>query len=80
MDPDVWLAGLVEDLEGEVLDIGLDFCIGEFTANETLSIEHAGGDDQDVDRLMTKDAGNSRVVWVHRDLVFCSIADKTLGV
>ena len=29
---------------------------------------------------MTKKAGNSRVVRVHRDLVLCGIADETFGV
>ena len=76
----VRLATLVEDLEGEVLDIGLDFCIGEFATNETLGIEHAEDDDQHDDRLMTKEAGHSRVVRVHRDLVLCGIADETFGV
>jgi len=52
LNPDVWLATLVEDLEGEVLDIGLHFRFGEFATNETLSIEHTREDDQDVDRLI----------------------------
>jgi len=34
-------AVFAEDLEREVLDIGLDPSIIEFTANETLSIENA---------------------------------------
>ena len=37
---DVWLPSLVDDLEGEVLDIGLHFKIGEFTADETLNLEN----------------------------------------
>ena len=41
LNPDVRLASLIEDLEGEVLDIGLDFCVGELSTNETLGIEHA---------------------------------------
>jgi hypothetical protein len=43
LDPNVWLATLVEDLEGEVFDVGLHFWFGEFAANETLSIEHTKG-------------------------------------
>ena len=38
---DVRLALPIEDLEGEVLDIGLDFNIAELASNETLSIENA---------------------------------------
>jgi hypothetical protein len=33
------LATLVEDLEGEVLDVGLHLGIVEFSTNETLSIK-----------------------------------------
>ena len=36
---DVGLAALVEDSEGEVLDVGLHLGIIEFTADETLRIE-----------------------------------------
>lgn len=50
LNPNVRLAGLVKDREGEVLDIGLNFGLGEFTANETLSIEDTGEDDQQGDR------------------------------
>jgi hypothetical protein len=50
LDPNVWLATLVDDLEGEVLDIGLHFSIGEFATNETFGIEDTGEEDQYVDR------------------------------
>ena len=36
---DVGLAALVEDSEGEVLDVGLNLGIGELAANETLGVE-----------------------------------------
>jgi len=36
---DDWLAALVDNLEGEVLDIGLDFSVVELASNETLGIE-----------------------------------------
>ena len=36
---DVRLASLVNDLEREVLDIGLDFSIAELATNETLRVE-----------------------------------------
>jgi hypothetical protein len=39
LDLDVRFSALVNDLEGEVLDIGLHFRIGEFATNETLSVE-----------------------------------------
>ena len=57
LDPDVRLAGLVDDFEGEVLEIGLDFGIGEFTANETLCIEDTGVDDQNISIEMHDDTG-----------------------
>ena len=34
------LATLADDLEGEVLDVGLHLGVIEFTADETLRIEH----------------------------------------
>lgn len=40
LDPHVWLSGFVNDLEGEMLDIGLNFDIREFATNETLGIEN----------------------------------------
>ena len=36
---DIWLPILVDDLEGEVLDVGLDFKIEEFTTDKTLNFE-----------------------------------------
>jgi hypothetical protein len=39
--PDVRLAALVDDREGEVLDVGLHFGIRELATDETLGIEHA---------------------------------------
>jgi hypothetical protein len=39
LDLDVRFSALVKDLEGEVFDIGLHFIVGEFTTNETLSVE-----------------------------------------
>ena len=36
---DVGLAALVEDSEGEVLDVGLHLSIGELATDETLRIE-----------------------------------------
>jgi hypothetical protein len=50
LDSDVWLASLVDDLEGEVLDIGLHFLIREFATDETLGVEDTGEGDQYVDR------------------------------
>jgi hypothetical protein len=41
LDLDVWLATLIDDPEGELLDIGLYFRIGEFATDETLRIEDA---------------------------------------
>ena len=39
MDLDVGLASLVDNLEGEVLDIGLNLSIAELATDETLSVE-----------------------------------------
>ena len=39
LHPDVGLAGLVEDGEGEVLDIGLNLGVAELATDETLRIE-----------------------------------------
>ena len=39
LHPDVGLAGLVEDGEGEVLDVGLHLRIRELATNETLGVE-----------------------------------------
>ena len=36
---DVWLASFIEDLEGEVLDIGLNLSVTELASNETLRVE-----------------------------------------
>ena len=38
-DANVGLARLVEDGEGEVLDIGLDLCVRKFATDETLRVE-----------------------------------------
>ena len=40
---DDWLAGLVDDLEWEVLHVGLDLWVGELAADETLGIEDSVG-------------------------------------
>lgn len=40
-DFNVRLRGFVDDLEGEVLDIGLDLGIGGFATNEALGVEYA---------------------------------------
>jgi len=40
---DDWLAGLLNDLEWEVLHISLHFSIVEFSANEALRIEDGVG-------------------------------------
>jgi hypothetical protein len=37
----VRLPALVDNLEGEVLDVRLDLGIAEFTTNETFSVENA---------------------------------------
>ena len=39
LDLDDWLAALVNDLEGEVLHVGLDLCIGELATDQTLGVE-----------------------------------------
>jgi hypothetical protein len=39
LDTDIWLPGLVENLKGEVLEIGLYLEIIEFAADETLGVE-----------------------------------------
>ena len=39
LDLDDGLAGLVDDLEGEVLHIGLDLLVGELATNQTLGVE-----------------------------------------
>ena len=39
LDLDVGLASLVDNLEGEVLDIGLNLSIAELATDETLSVE-----------------------------------------
>jgi hypothetical protein len=44
------LSTFVEDLEGEVLDIGLHFSVVEFTADETLRIKATGKDSTDLER------------------------------
>jgi len=40
---DVGFSCLIDDLEREVLDIGLDFNIVELAPDETLSIENTSG-------------------------------------
>lgn len=39
LDLGLGLAGLVDDLEGEVLHVGLDLGVGELAADETLGVE-----------------------------------------
>jgi hypothetical protein len=52
LDLDVRFSTLVNDLEGEVFDIGLHLRIGEFATNETLSVEDTGEGDKCVERLI----------------------------
>jgi hypothetical protein len=40
LDTNIRLPGLIEDLEREVLDIGLHLDIIEFAADETLGVEY----------------------------------------
>jgi hypothetical protein len=40
LDTDVRLPGLVENLEREVLEVGLDLLIIKFATDETLRVEH----------------------------------------
>lgn len=44
LDFNVRLASLVDDLEGEMLHIGLDFCVLKLATDQTLSIEYAERD------------------------------------
>jgi hypothetical protein len=52
----------------------------ELATDETLGIEHTSKE------IVTTSIGyddresNPRVGWVHRDLIFCGIADETLGI
>lgn len=39
--PDIGLAGLVKDLEGEMLDIRLHLGVGKLASNETLGVEYS---------------------------------------
>ncbi len=39
LDTDVRLPGLVENLEGELLEVGLDLLIIKFAADETLRVK-----------------------------------------
>lgn len=43
LDLDDWLSSLVDDLEGEVLHVGLDLWVGELATDETLGIEDGVG-------------------------------------
>ena len=80
MDLDIGLACLVCDLEGEVLDIGLHFDIGEFAANEALGIEHtARMISMSIERHDDTD-GSSRVLRVHGDLILRGVTDETFGI
>jgi hypothetical protein len=45
LDTDVRLPGLVENLEGEVLEVGLDLLIIIFAADETLRVEDTNIDE-----------------------------------
>jgi hypothetical protein len=42
LNPDVRLTILIEDGEGEVLDVSLHFRVGELATDETLCIENTG--------------------------------------
>jgi len=63
-----------------MFDVGLHFCVGELAADEALRIEDTTGNSQYTGRLWRLKEGNSRVDWVHRDLVFGGIADESFGV
>ena len=79
LDLDVGLASLVEDLEREVLDIGLHFGVIEFTTNETLGVEHTKrqiASEDDSNRWQAK--ANLRVMRVHSDLVLRGVTNQTL--
>jgi hypothetical protein len=39
LDSDVWFTGSVDYLEGEVLDVRLDFWVGKLPADKTLGVE-----------------------------------------
>jgi len=39
---DIWLAGLVDDLEREMFNVGLHFRVRELAADEALRVEDAG--------------------------------------
>jgi hypothetical protein len=74
LDLDVRFASLVEDLEGEVLNIGLHFGIVELSADETLCIEDTENINISNDRKLRL-TRNSRVMGIHGDLILCSITD-----
>ena len=79
---DIWLAVLVDYLEGEVFDIVLRFNIGEFMTNETLDIIDTGEVITIlIDRLVRRQrVGYSRIMWIRRCSVFCSIPNEVFGV
>ena len=77
-DGNVWLSGLVEDLEGEVLDIRLHFGIVKLATNKTLGIENATKDELIMENMYCKvKKCILRVVRIHSNLVLCGIANET---
>ena len=53
LDSDVRLAVLVEHLERKVFDVRLDFGVGKFPADETLSVENTWEDRELVNQNVT---------------------------
>ena len=58
---DVGLATLVEDSEGEVLDVGLNLSVRELATDETLGIENGVVRDRKSTRLNSSHSGESRM-------------------
>jgi hypothetical protein len=82
LNPNVRLAALVDDLEWEVLDIGLHFCIVELPTDETLGVE-----DTEIIRVnktsrdhRTRSKEDIRVVWVHSHLVLRGVTNQPLVI
>ncbi|KAG2351205.1 NAD-specific glutamate dehydrogenase-domain-containing protein, partial [Suillus spraguei] len=70
---DVWLTSLVENGEGEVLDVRLDLSIVELMADETISAI-------DVSTRNVKRGQHLHVVGVHSGLILGSITSQLLIV
>jgi hypothetical protein len=71
-----WFAGLAENVEGKVLDIGLNFCIVEFPTDDSCfaskTLEEIIAND-----LKDIKLNDVRIYRVHgaSDLILCSIAN-----